>query len=65
MQTGLKIISLLGLLFTVIPSFLVFYDVIDKPTHFNLMTVGVLLWFTTAPFWMKNPSLDEAEEEQN
>jgi len=40
----------------------VFYGIIDKPTHFKVMLIGAIMWFATAPFWMKNPSLDDAEE---
>ncbi|MEQ8472883.1 MAG: hypothetical protein RIC35_16945 [Marinoscillum sp.] len=58
MKIILKILSLVGLLLTIVPSFMVFYGVIDKPTHFTLMGVGVVLWFATAPFWMKSPSLE-------
>ena len=58
MKALLKILSLIGLLLTLVPSFLVFYGVIDKQTHFTLMGVGVVVWFISAPFWMKNPSLD-------
>lgn len=58
MKIILKILSVLGLLFTVIPSVLVFYTVIDKQTHFVLMVIGFVLWFGSAPFWMKGPSLD-------
>lgn len=58
MKTILKILSLLGLGLTLVPSLLVFYRVIDKPLHFVLMGIGVVLWFVSAPFWMKNPSLE-------
>ncbi len=54
----LKSISLLGLLLTLIPSFLVFYKVIDRPTHFILMLIGTFLWFVSAPFWMKGASFE-------
>lgn len=59
MKTILKIVSLFGLLFTIVPAFLVFYDVIEMQTHFTLMGIGVLLWFGTAPFWMKGASLED------
>ena len=62
MKTILKITSILGLALTVVPSFLVFYGIVDKPTHFKVMLIGAIMWFATAPFWMKNPSLDDAEE---
>jgi hypothetical protein len=59
MKNMLKIISFFGLLLTVFPAFFVFYRVIDKPTHFILMVIGTLLWFASAPFWMKGASLEE------
>ncbi len=52
MRPLLKTISLIGLLVTIVPSFLVFADVIAPDTNKLLMIVGTLLWFTTAPFWM-------------
>lgn len=58
MKIVLKIVSLIGLLLTVIPSFMVFYGLIDKEVHFILMGVGVIAWFGSAPFWMKGPSLE-------
>jgi len=58
MKKILKILSFTGLLLTGAPSFLVFYKVIDKPTLFILMLLGTLLWFGSAPFWMKGTSLE-------
>jgi hypothetical protein len=65
----LKIISCLGLAFTIIPSFFVFKGVIDIKVHYQLMIVGMIMWFGTAPFWMKssglqteNKSPDEKEQ---
>ena len=58
MKLFLKLISYLGLLLTVIPSILVLYGVLEKSMHFTLMLIGVVLWFATAPFWMKSPSLE-------
>ncbi|MBN2000650.1 hypothetical protein JW935_24085 [candidate division KSB1 bacterium] len=58
MKNILKIVSFSGLLLTVAPAFLVFYRVIDKPTHFLLMIIGTLLWFASAPLWMKGTSLE-------
>ncbi len=62
MKILLKILAIIGLGLTVIPSFLVFYGVIDKSSHFNLMLIGAILWFVSAPFWMKSPKLEETEE---
>ena len=58
MKTLLKVISGTGLLLTVVPSFLVFSGTIPWERHALLMLIGTLLWFGTAPFWMKK---DEAE----
>lgn len=48
----LKIISYIGLILTLIPSFLVFMQVIELDTNKVLMLLGTLLWFGTAPFWL-------------
>ena len=52
MKTILKLVSLLGLLITIVPSFLVFADVISLDTNKLLMILGTLLWFISVPFWM-------------
>ncbi|MBN1507087.1 MAG: hypothetical protein JW955_09590 [Sedimentisphaerales bacterium] len=61
MKPILKVVSLVGLAFTIVPSLLVFSAAITKQTHFRLMVVGLVLWFATAPFWMKSKSLDEGQ----
>ncbi len=53
MKIVLIILSVIGLLLTVVPSFLVLYQQITWNLHANLMFVGMVLWFLTAPFWMK------------
>ncbi len=50
----LKIISCLGLALTIIPSLFVFKGVIDIKVHYQFMIVGMIMWFGTAPFWMKS-----------
>jgi hypothetical protein len=62
MKQVLKIISYIGLLLTIVPSLFVFRGVIDMKVHFNLMIVGMVLWFATAPFCMKSSSPDEKEQ---
>ena len=52
MKTLLKIVSLVGLLVTIVPSFLVFADIITLDTNKLLMILGTLLWFISVPFWM-------------
>jgi len=56
----LKVLSFLGLGLTVVPSFLVFADVIVWGTHATLMLVGTLLWFATSPFWIKEDVAEAA-----
>lgn len=57
MKTLLKLISLAGLLLTLLPSILVFNGIMEFGDHKNLMLVGTCLWFISAPFWMKEKSL--------
>ncbi|MEX0771086.1 MAG: hypothetical protein WD035_10155 [Balneolaceae bacterium] len=57
MKTVLKIISVIGLLLTVVPSVLVFTRTIAIDEHKVLMIVGMFLWFLSAPFWMKEKTL--------
>lgn len=59
MKNALKLISLLGLILTLFPSFFVFAGSISIETHYKLMIAGMVLWFSTAPFWMKGPSLED------
>lgn len=62
MKLALKIISYIGLAMTIIPSILVFNGIIEMKMDFTLMFIGFILWFSTAPFWMKGLSLEKEEE---
>ena len=53
MRKLLMMVSLAGLVLTLIPAVLVFTGAIAWETHASLMTVGMVCWFATAPFWMK------------
>ncbi len=48
-----QIVSLIGLLLTAVPAFLVFAGSMPFERHTLLMLVGTLLWFGSAPVWMK------------
>ena len=61
MKKVLIIISFIGLVLTILPSILAFKGVIELQSHFHLMVVGMVLWFATAPFWMRTKSLDDEE----
>ena len=53
MKNLLKLVSAVGLVLTIVPAFLVFSGSITWDGHANLMLAGMILWFVTAPFWMK------------
>lgn len=53
MKTICKTISYIGLLATVVPSILVFSGAIELQMHKTMMWIGMVLWFVTAPFWLK------------
>jgi hypothetical protein len=53
MRHLLKLVSLLALGLTVLPAVLVFAGRIDWPAYTALMLAGTVLWFATAPFWMR------------
>jgi len=57
MKTLLIILSIAGLALTIVPSALVFAGDMTLDTHKQLMLVGMLAWFVTAPFWMKEQEL--------
>jgi len=52
MKLFLKIGSLIGLLLTMTPPILIFLGKIDLDTTKLLMTLGMVAWFSTAPFWI-------------
>lgn len=57
MENSLKkklliILSIIGLILTVVPSILVFTQMITMTLNHQLMVAGMVLWFITAPGWM-------------
>lgn len=57
----LKFISYLALAGTIIPSMLVFFGNMDLQTNKNIMTISMIVWFATVPFWI-NKKVDESVE---
>ena len=53
MKALLVVASYIGLALTLGPALFVFAGVMDWSTHAALMAAGMVLWFITAPFWMK------------
>jgi hypothetical protein len=58
----LKTISYLALLGTIIPSLMVFFGDMDIQTNKNIMTVSMIIWFATAPFWINTKVNAESAE---
>jgi len=52
MKAFLKILSAIGLILTLAPSFMVFSGTISLDMDKWLMLIGTIIWFFTAPFWM-------------
>ncbi len=52
MKQLIKIVSILGLALTLLPSILLFQEVISANLCKQLMLLGTVMWFTTAPSWM-------------
>ncbi len=52
MKLLLKILSLIAILMTIVPSLLVFSGKMDLDTNKKIMAAGMLLWFAATPFWM-------------
>jgi len=53
MRLILRGVSVIGLALTLIPSVLVLLNVISWNLHADLMTAGMIVWFATAPGWMR------------
>jgi hypothetical protein len=53
-----KQIGYLGLTLTILPALMVYAGMIEKETYYWSMVVGMLLWFSTAIFWIKPDSLE-------
>ncbi|MDD4107421.1 MAG: hypothetical protein PHH93_01740 [Prolixibacteraceae bacterium] len=52
MKRILQIFSLLGLLLTLIPPMLFFLGKISHDRQNLLMLIGMIVWFSTAIFWL-------------
>lgn len=48
----LKLLSAIGFILTILPSFFVFNNTIDLNTDKLLMFIGTIIWFSSSPFWM-------------
>jgi hypothetical protein len=55
----LQIVSYTGLALSIVPAFLVFGGAVTKGTYLWLMLLGMVLWFSTAIFWVKRDHLGQ------
>ena len=53
MKTILKLVSILALVMTLLPSIVFLAGNIDLPTMKLYMLIATLLWFTLTPLWME------------
>lgn len=52
MKILLKITSFIGLGLTIVPAFLVLFNLMEVESYKNWILLGTLCWLTTAPFWI-------------
>lgn len=62
MKTILKIASYFALVLTIVPPILYFKSTITLDQSHMYMTIGMLLWFTTAPFWINKKTDDQPQD---
>lgn len=59
----LKFISYSALVGTIIPSMLVFFGDMSLQTNKNIMTISMIVWFATVPFWI-NKNVEKMGDEE-
>jgi high-affinity Fe2+/Pb2+ permease len=52
MKTLLQMISLAGILLTIVPPVLFFFGNISLSVQNTLMIIGAVVWFVSAGFWL-------------
>ncbi len=61
-QQTLKIVSLVALAATIVPSLLYFVGVLGHSAVIGTALVGTLVWFVATPLWMgSEPEIDDKE----
>lgn len=59
MKRLLQVVSMVGLVLSIVPALLFFQGTVSKPIYYNLMLLGMVTWFSTAIFWIKPEHLGE------
>jgi hypothetical protein len=49
----LQAISFFGLVLSIVPALLYFRGSVSQSAYYNLLVVGMVLWFGAAVFWIK------------
>lgn len=62
MKILLILLSVIGLIATIVPPILMFLGRMELSEMKNWMGAGMLLWFVTAPFWI-NKKLEDGRPE--
>lgn len=62
MKKILIVVSLIGLALTILPSVFFLLGKISQNTNFMLMGIGMIIWFASVPFWMKNKPTEGTEK---
>lgn len=62
MKFLLILLSLIGLIATIVPPILMFLGKMELDPMKNWMGAGMLLWFVTAPFWINKKQEDGRPE---
>jgi len=52
----LKIVSLVALALTIVPSFLFLKDIVTQSTVTMVALIGTVIWFAATPLWMERGS---------
>lgn len=47
-----KLVSFSGLVLTLLPAILLFAGKLETTQNYQLMLLGMILWFISAPYWM-------------
>lgn len=56
MKNLLKLISLLGLVMSILPPVLFFLGKMEMNSMKLWMGIGMVVWMVTAPFWINKPT---------
>ena len=59
----LKLVSYCGLALSIVPAVLVFTGTFEKATYLSLLILGMVMWFSSAIFWIR-PDQHQQEEEK-